>query len=112
MNLKNRIEQLEQEAHSDGKELCRHLPPIIHWPDGHVDNESMHACGLPRLVFIVRYSDGSDEVGRRAPLQAFDKIRARFPEIPAARVAEIVIGEFCLTPENSSGLLERVGVSQ
>ncbi len=112
MNLQTRVEKLEQEAHGDGKELCQHLPPIIYWPDGRVENESPHDCGVPRLVFIVRYSDGSDEVGRRAPLKAFDNIRARFPEIPAARAAEIVIGEFCLTPENSRPLLEHAEVSQ
>jgi hypothetical protein len=112
MNLQNRIERLEQEAHTNGKELCRHLPPIIHWPDGRIENESAHVCGLPRLVFIVRYSDGSDEAGRRAPLKAFDNIRARLPEIPAAKVAEIVANEFELTPEKSRPLLEHAGVGQ
>ena len=112
MNLQNRIERLEQEAHTNGKELCRHLPPVIHWPDGRVENESPHDCGTPRLVFMVRYSDGSDEAGSRAPLQAFDNIRARLPEIPAAKVAEIVINEFCPTPENKRALLAHAEVSQ
>jgi hypothetical protein len=112
MNIKTRVEKLEQEAHGDGKELCQHLPPIIRWPDGRIENESNHACAAPRLIISLRYSDGSDEAGRRAPLQAFDNIRARLPEIPAAKVAEIVANEFELTPEKSRSLLEHAGVSQ
>ena len=112
MNIKTRVEKLEQEAHGDGKELCQHLPPIIHWPDGRIENESPHDCSVPRLVLMVRYSDGSDEASAGATLDAFDKIRARLPELSAAHTAEIVINEFCPTPENKRALLAHAGVSQ
>jgi len=112
MNIKTRVEKLEQEAHGDGKELCQHLPPIIRWPDGRIENESNHACAAPRLIISLRYSDGSDEASARATLDAFDKIHARFPDLPAAKVAEIVANEFCPTPENKRALVEYAEVSQ
>ncbi len=109
MSIKARLEKLEQEAHAGGdKILCRHFPPIIHWPDGRVENENAHACDAPRLTITLRYSDGSDELTRLAAAQTFDKIQARCPEIPSARVAEIVAGEFQLKPQASRALLERM----
>ncbi len=109
MSIKNRIERIEEEANA-GKELCRHLPPVIHWPDGRVENESPHACDSPRLVIMLGYSDGSDGRTERAAVQTYDGIRCRLPELSAAEAAEIVAREFQLIPQARRALLEHAGM--
>jgi hypothetical protein len=109
VNIKNRIERLEEEARAGGKELCQHLPPVIYWPDGRVENESTHACDAPRLTVTLGYSDASDERTRLAAVDALDRIGARFPEMPVEVVAEIVAREFQLTPEARHRLMASAG---
>lgn len=89
------------------RELCPHLPPMIHWPDGSVENESAHDCGKPRLNITIGYSDDSDQRMQNAVLDLFEEYRRKSADIPAETIAQWCEEDFSLTPETRAKLLER-----
>ncbi len=110
MGLKDQIKRLEQQAvQMSARELCSHLPPIINWADGSIENESTHDCGKPRLRIVVGYSDGSDQRMQDGALGTFEELRKECGDVPPEEAARIIADHFPLTPETRAELFERVG---
>ena len=109
MGLKEQVKRLEQQAtQMSGRELCPHLPSIICWADGSVENDTPHDCGKPRLRIVVGYSDGSDQRTQSGALDTFEKLRMKCPDVAPEKAAQIITEEFPITQETRAALLERV----
>jgi hypothetical protein len=109
MNLRLQVKRLEQQAvQMSERELCPHLPPVIHRADGSIENDALHDCGKPRLTITVGYSDGSDQRTQDSALETFDLLRREYSDILPQQVAERIMRCFTLTPETRAALLERV----
>ncbi len=109
MGLKEQIKKLEiQAVQMSERELCPHLPPVIYWADGSIENDTPHDCGKPRLRITVGYSDGSDRRTQSAALETFEVLRKECGDVPPEERSEIVADRFPLTTETRAALLERV----
>lgn len=109
MGLREQVKRLEtQAAQMSERELCPHLPPVIHWADGSVENDAPHDCGKPRLVITVGYSDGSDKRMQNVLLDLCDDHHRKYPDVPS----EMLVGwldedGYRLAPETRAAILER-----
>lgn len=75
MGMRETLRRLEARVTSmNDRELCPHLPPLIHWADGSTENDSLHTCGRPRLVIWIGYSDGSDKRTEQAARTAREQL--------------------------------------
>jgi hypothetical protein len=110
MGLKEQIKKLEiQAVQMSERDLCPHLPPVIYWADGSIENDAPHDCGKPRLIISVGYSDGSDQRVQQGALDTFDGVRRECPDVAAEDAAQIIASRYPLTPETRAELFERAG---
>ena len=109
MHLMHQVKQLEARAQQmSERELCPHLPPVIHHADGTVENELPHDCGLPRLVITVSYSDRSDRRAQNVLLDLFEEWRRKRPDVPPEMLVEWINEDCSPTQETQATLRERV----
>ena len=109
MSLKQQVEGLElQTAQMSERELCPHLPPVIHHADGSTENEATHECGKPRLTITVGYSDRSDRRAQNALLDLFEEWRRKRPDVPSEILVEWINEDCSPTPETRAALRKRV----
>lgn len=110
MGLKEHLKRLEMRAVQRAEhELCPHEGPIIHWPDGTIENNTAHICSKPRLVIRLDYSDGTSQRQQQAALARFDELRQRYSDVPAGIIAEKIAQAYQATPETRARLQQRTG---
>ena len=109
MNLRSQVKSLETRARQQAeRELCPHLPQVIHWADGSVENDAPHECGRPRLKILVGYTADSDRRMQNALLDLFDEHRRKYPDVPPEMLVGWVNEDCSPTPETRAALLERI----
>ncbi|HAF13097.1 MAG TPA: hypothetical protein DHU55_02790 [Blastocatellia bacterium] len=108
MDLKTQVKRLEIRARQmSGRKLCSHMPPIIRWPNGTVENGETHKCAKPRLVISLCYSDGTAPRTQQAAIDHFEEELLR-GKIPPDMLLELIVENYPLTPETHAALLEKV----
>jgi hypothetical protein len=108
MNLKNQVKRLEMEAENRSeRDFCQHEPPMIQWPDGSIENESIHQCSKPRLQIFIGYSDNSDARTQQGAVDCFERLRTKFPSVESSEILSIIKETWPLMAETEAKLQER-----